>query len=466
LRSSPDYYLLNYNNGTSLQINPNSIQSDLSSSYYRWSNLTPDASYNRITLSSHYNDISYNFTSDLYSVFYTKSVVTNIYASNVMNTSAMIHFRNPVYTTPLYYIFHMDNNSNSTTMDISFANTRELYSLTNLIDNNSYTLSIQSVYDNTTLVSPSYSFQTLGTPIITSFQNIYDTYLTIRTNTLLVPPTIYNITFLDVESNNSLVYSATSIPNPFTIPVGFLTPNANYIVTIKAFYTLATYSTTNYALKMKGPPKILNTVTTDISATIFIDLPNVITNRYDYFLYDNQNNLLTSRSNVLIQNINNSGNFFYISNLTQRTPYNIIVDSYYSDISFAFLSIPFSFQTQGPPTNLNVRQLTNTQITIAFNLPYNCYSFTVYSTDISTNFVTTYTTTNSPYTIIDLNETTRYGIYVVANYSNGFYSSSTIQTTTLSGLQINAIQNIYDTNIQAIINLPTQPPDIILINYK
>lgn len=460
LLSTPDYYILSYNDRNSFQINPNSLSNfDLSFSYYIWSPLTPDASYNRITLASHYNDISYNFTSDIYPVFYTKSAVVNINAANITNTSAVIHFQNPIYTTPLYYIFQMVNNSNSSSFDVSFANTRSLYSLTGLIDNNSYTLAIRSVYDNIQLISAAYTFQTLGTPIITSFQNIYDTYLTIRTNTLLVPPTNYTLTFLDVESNIRLVNSAVSIPETYTLPTGFLTPNANYNVTIQAQYPLATYNTNNYALRMKGPPKILDTMTTDISATIFIDLPNVITNRYDYFLYDNLNNLLTFKQNALIQNINNSGNFFYVSNLTQRSPYSIAVQSYYSDISFAFLSSAFSFQTEGPPINLRANQVTNTQINISFDLPFNCFNFTVNATDISTNIITTYTTTNSPYTILDLNENTVYSIYVVANYANRGYSSNIIQTATISGLQINTLQNIYDTTIQAIINLPIQPPD-------
>ena len=460
LLSTPDYYILNYNDITSFQINPNSLSNlDPSSSYYIWTNLTPDASYNRITLASHYNDISYNFTSDIYSVFYTKSTVVNIDVSNIMNTSAIITFQNPIYTTPLYYIVHIVNNSDSSSFDVSFANTRTLYSLTGLIDNNSYTFRIRSVYTNTALFSSAYTFQTLGTPIITSFQNIYDTYLTIRTNTLLVPPTNYTLTFLDIESNNRLVNSVVSIPESYTLPTGFLTPNSNYNVTIQAQYRLATYSTNNYALRMKGSPKILDTVTTDISATVFIDLPNVITNRYDYFLYDNQNNLLTFKQNVLIQNINNSGNFFYVSNLSQRTPYIITVNSYYSDISFAFTSSAFSFQTEGPPINLRSTQVTNTQIAISFDVPYNCYNFTVYSIDTSTNIITSYTTTKSPYTIIDLNENTVYSIYVVANYTNKLYSSSTIQISTISGLQINTLQNIYDTTIQAIINIPIQPPD-------
>jgi len=460
LLSTPDYYILNYNDISSFQIDPNSLLNfDLSFSYYIWSPLTPDASYNRITLASHYNDISYNFTSDIYSVFYTKSAVVNIDVSNIMNTSAIITFQNPIYTTPLYYIVHVVNNSDSSNFDVSFANTRSIYSLTGLIDNNSYTFRIRSVYSNLVLFSPSYTFQTLGTPIITSFQNIYDTYLTIRTNTLLVPPTNYIFTFLDIESNIRLVNSAVSLPESYTLPVGFLTANANYTVTIQAQYTLATYSTNNYALRMKGPPKVLNAITTDISATIFIDLPNIITNRYDYFLYDNQNNLLTFKQNALIQNINNSGNFFYVSNLTQRTPYIITVNSYYSDISFAFTSSAFSFQTKGPPINLRSNQVTNTQINISFDLPFNCFNFTVYTIDISTNTITTYTTTNSPYTIIDLNENTLYSIYVVANYTDQLYSSSTIDVATISGLQINTLQNIYDTNIQAIINIPIQPPD-------
>ena len=468
LISQPDIYFLQYNYNQEITIPATAIISDTSYSYYYWSNLITDNSYNGITLTAHYNDFSLNYISDIYPIFFTKSAVTNIYSENNTNINTTLFFTIPNYTTPDYYLLHFITSSLSLSLaDISFSNIQTNYTLTELTDNTSYTLTIASIYDSIPYLSTPYTFQTYGTPTITSFINIYDTYLTINTNILLLAPLNYTLSFLDIEYNNIISQTIPSITTgTYTVPQGLLTSNTNYQVTIAANYTNNTYRTLNYSIKTKGPPVVSNIITTDISANIYINEPAVAPTKYDYFLYDTQNNLLESQMNIYLQlDDTTNGYFFRISNLIQNTAYNIQVASYYSDISFSFISTLFAFQTGGPPTNLAITNVTNTQMSITFTPPFNCFNYTITAL-YDSNIPLTYSATGSPYTLMDLSENLLYTISVVANYPTLSFSSTTVQATTIAGLQILSIENIRDTSLQVTINNAIQVPNNYSYNLQ
>ena len=479
LNALPDYYYLNYNNTYTIVPNTLFITDLSSNSKYILPNLVPDNVYSNLSIGAHYNDISYTFVSDISPTFYTKSAPTNINVDAISNTTARINITRPTYTIPDYYILHFPNTD---IPDISFSSTN--YSLHSLTDNYYYIFDIISVYisDTIRITSIDYSFQTHGTPIISNFTNVYDTYATVNFQRLLTAPTKYRISILDIASNRTLTHDfypsnvQLSLQNKvfYTLPVGFLNSNTLYNANLSSYYPEGIYTGPTTYLDTKSSPTITNVTTTDISANVYFNYPYVIPDSINYSIYIGNDTLLFTNTNTPTYSDTAILNYFTVSNLTQNTNYTIIATSVYtSDVSYNIDSIPFTFQTQGPPTNLTIspRNISNTQFIITFDLPYNTRSYTVYVRDVVNSDVLTYNLSGisvSPYRVIDLSENTLYSTYVASNYSNRSYSSNMVQVTTLSGLQIQNLQNRLDTTIEAIINTPPQEstPDYFSYNIQ
>ena len=484
LNATPDYYYLTYNQTLTVIPNTRFIRNlplvPLTTNYIL-PNLLADSSYSNLSIGAHYNDISYTFVSDISPVFYTKSAPQNINVDAVSNGSARINITTPIYTSPDYYILHFLDTV--TIPDVSFSSTRKVIS--NLVDNTNYNFHIISVYisDTIRITSENYSFQTHGTPNIINFTNIYDTYATINFQNLLIPPTKYRITLLDTNTKRTLTrdfypsdvqtsLSSGSGSNVFyTLPVGFLTPNSLYNTTLSSYYPEAIYTSDIVYLDTKAAPTITNVISTDISSNVYFNFPFVNPDHINYSIYFN-NTLLFTKTNTPTYYDPSLFNYFTVSNLTQNTNYTVIATSVYSsDVSYNIDSVPFTFQTEGPPTNLAVdpRNISNTQFIITFDLPYNTRNYTVYVTDVATSTIINYNILGisvSPYKVIDLSENTLYSVYVTSNYIDHSFSSNTVEVRTLSGLQIQSIQNISDTTAQVIINNPENNPDFFSYNIQ
>lgn len=487
LLAIPDYYDLSYNDTYTILPNTFFTTSPSSSStklYYTLLELIPDTLYSNLSIGAYYNDISYTFVSDIYPAFYTKSAPTNINVDAISNTTARINITPPINTIPNYYILHFIDSSIS---DISFSSTSTIanpsYSLVSLEDNSNFTFNILSEYisDNIRITSDNYSFQTHGTPIIFNYTNIYDTYATVNFQQLLISPTKYRISLLNINTNRTLnrdfypsdisTNEITGFDN-YTLPIDFLSVNSSYNTSLSSYYPERIYTGPVFFLDTKSSPIINNIDSTDISANVFFNYPYVRPENINYSILFN-NILLFTNTNVPIFKTPELLDYFTVPNLIQNRIYTIITTSVYtSDISYNFDSVPFTFQTQGPPTNLTVsnRNISNTQFIINFDLPYNTRNYTAYVTDIAASTVLTYNIIGisvSPYKIIDLSENTLYSAYVTSNYTNNkSYSSNTVQVTTLSGLQIQNLQNITDTRLEAIINAPTLPPTFFSYNIQ
>lgn len=484
LNATPDYYYLTYNQTLTVIPNTHFIRNlplvPLTTNYIL-PNLLADSSYSNLSIGAHYNDISYTFVSDISPVFYTKSAPQNINVDAVSNGSARINITTPIYTSPDYYILHFLDTV--TIPDVSFSSTRKVIS--NLVDNTNYNFHIISVYisDTIRITSENYSFQTHGTPNIINFTNIYDTYATIIFQNLLIPPTKYRITLLDTNTKRTLTrdfypsdvqtsLSSGSGSNVFyTLPVGFLTPNSLYNTTLSSYYPEAIYTSDIVYIDTKAAPTITNVISTDISSNVYFNFPFVNPDNIHYSIYFN-NTLLFTKTNTPTFYDPSLFNYFTVSNLTQNTNYTVIATSVYSsDVSYNIVSVPFTFQTEGPPTNLAVdpRNISNTQFIITFDLPYNTRNYTVYVTDVATSTIINYNILGisvSPYKVIDLSENTLYSVYVTSNYIDHSFSSNIVEVRTLSGLQIQSIQNISDTTAQVIINNPANNPDFFSYNIQ
>lgn len=482
LNAAPDLYYLTYNDILIILPNTHFIR-DISSvlsakTYYTLLDLVADSSYSNLSIGAHYNDISYTFVSDIYPTFYTKSVPKNIYIDDITNSRARINITIPTYTIPDYYLLHFQNSSIS---DISFSSTT--FSLVSLTDNRSFIFNIYSVYisDNIQIITNDVSFQTHGTPIIVEYINIYDTYATVKFERVLTVPTKYRISLLDTNTKRTLIHdfyssdiSTNGIINSlyqYTLPINFLTPNSLYNTSLESYYPNGIYTGPVFYLDTKSSPILTNVTSTDISANVYFNYPFVRPDNINYSIYFN-NSLLFTKTNTLAYYDPILFNYFTVSNLIQNTNYTVIATSVYtSDVSYNINSVPFTFQTEGPPTNLAVsnRNISNTQFIITFDVPYNTRSYTVYVTKVGTSTVLTYNLVGinvSPYKIIDLEENTQYSVYVTSNYTDHSFSSNIVEVTTIDGLQIENIQEILDTTAQVIINRTAINPDFFSYNIQ
>jgi len=492
----PNNYILQYNN-TFLTIPAADIYVNSQNQFeYVWSTgLTPDTSYNNIQLTSHYDDIPDNYISSIYSqVIYTKGFPIGIYFDTIDISSAVIHFQVPTYTIPNSYILNIQSIHSSPLENTSFQQTFTTniingavvsYTITRLNENTAYSVvanayysSTQASYNNNT----TFSFYTHGRAVIQSISGIYDTYATLSWIPLLEIPNTYTVKFTSYPELNEYPITFSTSQSSYTVlPPYSLNANKTYTVSLSANYSNTEIYTNNFAnaFTTKGYISIFSNafafLITDTSANISFQLPTILPNSVSFqlFLLDRNNVQIQQEqqsNNVIYQTTNNNitnYSYFVVSGLTQNTSYKILLKGYYLDIMNSIYRDNVSsyiFKTNGPPTDLSFNSKTNTQIEITFNPPYNCNTYIIQTTNITSGIV------NPPiyyqnisinlitYTIKNLLENTRYSIYVQSYYpaTNNTFSCinpSSVNTTTFSGLQINRFQNITDVSMVSIVDI-------------
>lgn len=490
----PDYYKLYYNN-TNIRIPGSDISLNASNQFeYHWSGLEYDYSYNNIRLESNYNDILDNYSSTVYTeTIYTKGYPIDVCFNNITTNSARFLFTKPNYTNPDSYIIYLQNtNSKLSIVDTinSNENNNYYYNFIDLSENTNYNIQVFSVYNSNQSSYSSktkYQLQTYGYVSNLTINTIYDTYITFSWTPLIVVPDKYRIIFS--SKNIDISYSFTTIDSSYSLPE-ILSINNSYNVSIVSRYSEVEYiSTYPEIITTKGYPKIYSEsiLTNDVSCNISFTIPdnfnpsdgdkilyqlfNSVDNGTTYELIQTDKNTIVGRYNdYTISEYTNTStgtndySYFQVNELTENSLYQIILYSYYNNIDTALSNSTLSiktFNTDGPPTSLQIIQTTNTQVTLSFIAPYNCSNYIFYATNISSNIEDIQLFKNASgggtitHTITDLQENVSYSIYVKSNYinTNNFLPSNTVYTKTYRGLYINDIINITDVSLTSVVSI-------------
>ena len=490
---TPDYYTLTYTYNPTVTYNiaiSDIISNANNTSSYIVNNLNPDISYSNITISSNYTDIQTSYTtsaSALNIATYTYPAFTVV---SQTNTTIEISFVTPNNTVPDSYIISVINTNTQMQTDISFSsmnyniqNYNYNYNIPDLLDNTNYTLCMRSYYNinNFVVSSPFIYANTKGTPVITSFTNIFDTYATINIKPLLISPlNNYTIDISSPYQSYSINFDNT---NSYTTPqiIPYFNTNNTYQITITSNYSYyENYPSSVYILNTRGSSEINSVVTTDVSGIVTIQ-PSVswdINNVQVSYILQSQNPTL-SNNNVPIYS-DQILPYFFINDLSQNWNYMVSIKVTYIDTTASYQSLPYSFYTEGSPTNLNVNpsSIFNTYLIVNFIPPYNCNKYTLYAvptnqinaTILSQTFSTQLSTQRTPinYTSSSfLSENTNYNIYVASNFSNFNGNSNIINITTYSTpIVVDFSNNITDVSAGVLFRNPLIIPSTIKYSYN
>ena len=492
---TPDYYTLTYTYNQTITYNiaiSDIISNANNTSSYIVNNLNPDISYSNITISSNYTDIQTSYVTSapaLNVATYTYPVFTVV---SQTNTTITISFVTPNNTVPDSYIISAINTNTQVQTDISFSsmnyniqNYNYNYNITGLLDNTNYKLVMSSYYNvnNFVVSSPVIYANTKGTPVITSFTNIFDTYATINIKPLLISPlNNYTIEIYSPYQSYSINFDNTT--NSYTTPqiIPYFNTNNTYQITITSNYSYTeNYPSSVYILNTRGSSEINSVVTTDVSGIVTIQ-PSVswdINNVQVSYILQSQNPTL-SNNNVRIYS-DQILPYFFINDLSQNWNYMVSIKVTYIDTTASYQSLPYSFYTEGPPTNLNINpsSIFNTYLTVNFIPPYNCNKYTLYAvptsqtnaTILSQTFSNQLSTQRTPinYTSSSnfLSENTNYNIYVASNFSNFNGNSNIINITTYSTpIIVDFSNNITDVSAGVLFKNPFIIPSTIKYSYN
>ena len=498
--SNPEYYYIEYtyNPTRYIQIPSNQINIVGSVSSYTLQNadIKPDISYSNITVSSYYPaiDISYITTSTPLTLATNAPPIFSVLTQT--NTTIDISFVTPSKNIPDTYIITLNNtslNNTSYKQDISlntlgnYTNSNNyLYTITNILDNTNYNITMSSYYNiNKYEVSGNIiNASTHGTPVILSFFNIYQSYVTIEIQPLFIQPVNYTLyinnqpyTFLPSELDVCGNYTTPIIPRNY-----YLVLNTIYQITIISNYpNMESYTSIQNTFITPGKCTNLSFVTTDISCIVTFQPPYSNPTSYNYTLSSSGSISKTVYNIPVYNNIDNT-KYFLISNLQTSAVYDIQVISVYptvqtvnGTVTNAYSSDKGIFYTKGVPTNISINPalIYNTYFNIKFTTPYNCSNYTVYALSINSETPITQnfniqspanTLSDVSYTLLNntLLEDTSYNIYIVSNYNNYVGKNNNIlQITTYNTNQIFSINNITDVSANILIKAPIIIPNSI-----
>ena len=212
-------------------------------SFVTFSNLSLDTSYN-LNVETKY--ISNIYTSIFPEIIHTlnEGAITNMYYSNVENTSARVSFTPSPGDNPTYYISYAGIRNNTTTYYIN--GLKDTYfNLTDLIINTPYSFTVNTYYTNPVLYESFhiYSFRyeelftTLNQGKTTIFNiDVSSTYIDITFINTYGIPSSYLLKAVDIYNNNiSSIYTGRS-DTTYTIRLSGLSTSTSYTVSINTKY--------------------------------------------------------------------------------------------------------------------------------------------------------------------------------------------------------------------------------------
>ena len=492
----PENYQLVYEYNPTIDItfsNTNVIPVSNTISSYIVSGLEKDISYYNIRLSSIYTDINTSYVTSNTPLLVATNSNPSFMVINQTNTTIDISFITPKNTIPDTYIITAINTSTLVSRDISFNYSSDIYKIRDVSDNVNYNLIMSSYYNvnNYKVSSLPINTNTHGTPVITGFTNVYDTYSTINIERLLISPSnnytlyvtsinipeiSYNIIFIN-NNNSSSSYNTPIIPQtPYFIP------NTQYKIKISSNYSdTEIYTSAENILNTRGSSNISSVITSDVSGIVIINPSISWLNTNMTVGYTIQNSIQNQNvtSTTILYDTRNIP-YFLISDLSQNNYNTIAINVTYVDTNATYQSIPYSFYTEGPPTNLIIDpgSIFNTYLTVKFTTPYNCNNYTLYAiptqnpqNSLSQSFFISNNVnvqSNVSYTLPSsfLSEDTSYNIYVASNYNNYNGNSNIVSISTYATLIINDFNNnITDVSAGVILKKPLINPTRIAYSY-
>jgi hypothetical protein len=257
--------------------------------------------------------------------------------------------------------------------------------------------------------------------------------------------------------------------------IDYLTENTNYLFSvvgvykqndIPTTYQINSFSPTPFLFNLpEGLIPISNLTSTLIAQTdieISFTPPPDTSQLFNYIITisppDNNNNYIFETSNTT----------YNISSLTANTLYDIRVRASYSFGDSLDTQISISTLNFIAITNLIVTLITTLEIYISFTPPIQLKNFNNYTITLSppdSNNNSSFTTTDSTYTIANLASGNEYNISVVVNYTTG--TSLPVDIDVFTSL-LPGITNLKTSNISSSsITVSFTPPDNLtnVINY-
>ena len=427
---------------------------------YTLQNLTPNTSYDITAIVAYSSGNTYTeiFTNVIRTL--NEGPPTNVRISKITNKTAYITFIKPI-GIPSDVNITITNVNDSNDRQYIPNITTDVYLITDLQINNTYTFLMTSIYTKTkNKYSITFTFTTLNEDFPTDiiFTNVNNISATISYKYTGTP--LYNSIVVVNNSNPVESYKQDTLQTSISFK---LNSNVTYNVIVTSVYTsgnsfpVETYNA--FYILNEGPP-IDTTIQYIKGTSIFFSFVNSIGNpsSYELILTDIFDNQITK-----LYNVDNTQNLL-VDNLTPNLKYNFQLISNYLQTNNTYIyNTTFQTLNEGIIRDFILNQVGNSFITFSFTYPPG----ENYNITVIMNNPLDYKTIN-----INTNQYTLNGLLINASYNlsiNTVYTKSnttytyiypvTIYTLFEGPSIINYVNNITDQTVYMNFSNPYDIPD-------